>query len=228
MSHSPNRRFKEGRSYPKWQKKIDGPCHDLLEYSESMWGILAAGETPFDEPLSVEDYFDEWKGYLLEYTDGYEFLDCETLFTFYQTISSDTPGYDYWLPKNLCDPDTSNKPVKSDGPKGYYPPREYRLMSWLCPHYCPNCQTDYPDNTSSDDCDCWANGEDYMAFGWQPSPGCCYGCMDESDWYYDSWATCHMQEACKDNENGMDWPWINSGTGGPVASDIGCEPEDER
>ena len=65
-----------------------------------------------------------------------------------------------------------------------------------------------------------------MSFGWNPTPGCCYGCMDENDWYHDSWATCHVQEACKDNFTGMNWPWVQAGGGNNLGDSItGCVDE---
>jgi hypothetical protein len=78
------------------------------------------------------------------------------------------------------------------------------------------------------ECDCWANGTDYMSFGWDPNPGCCYGCMDPDDWKYRPWATCHVQEACKNKCGGGEWPWIEKwnevsfDNTGPWGGNVGC------
>tara|TARA_R110002020_G_scaffold62674_1_gene167436 strand:- start:1261 stop:1653 length:393 start_codon:yes stop_codon:yes gene_type:complete len=94
------------------------------------------------------------------------------------------------------------------------------------PYQCGNC-SEIPEDPPGPFCDCWAGGEDYMSFGWDPTPGCCYGCMDVDDWGYDNWATCHVQEACKNDEYGMDWSWYGEGTDGPFGSQIGCYEEDD-
>ena len=95
------------------------------------------------------------------------------------------------------------------------------LDEWVCIDNCTEVDTT---PTPPEECDCWANGTDYMSFSWDPTPGCCYGCMDGNDWLYDNWATCHVQEACKEDEYGMDWSWYGD-TIGPFGGNIGCEPE---
>tara|TARA_R110002020_G_scaffold62674_1_gene167437 strand:- start:1670 stop:2116 length:447 start_codon:yes stop_codon:yes gene_type:complete len=117
-------------------------------------------------------------------------------------------------------------------------PPAYICMSGPCseipatgpvnPELCGDVLTD-------NQCDCWANGTDYMSFSWDANPGCCYGCMDPDDWHYSDWATCHIQEACKKDCNGMIWSWIEkwnegfmdeSDTPGPFGGQVGCYDED--
>jgi hypothetical protein len=85
-------------------------------------------------------------------------------------------------------------------------------------------------NIIESDCDCWANGTDYMSFGWEGNPGCCYGCMDPTDFRYHPWATCHVQEACRSQCSGNEWSWIDKWNevqddAGPFGSDVGCWDE---
>ena len=98
-----------------------------------------------------------------------------------------------------------------------------------CPDYIETC---YGVQIIESECNCWANGTDYMSFGWDPNPGCCYGCMDPNDWKYRPWATCHVQEACKLDCNGMEWSWIEKwnetsfDNSGPWGGNVGCYDED--
>ena len=54
--------------------------------------------------------------------------------------------------------------------------------------------------------------------------------MDEDDWFYDDWATCHIQEACKSDPNGGLWGWVlyDGSSINPAANIIGCEPADRK
>ena len=113
--------------------------------------------------------------------------------------------------------------------------------NWVCVGICGEVLPTGPSNPdlcadvpADNQCNCWANGTDYMSFGWDANPGCCYGCMDVDDWYYSSWATCHVQEACKKDCNGMIHSWIEkfnegfmdeSQTPGPWGGNVGCYDE---
>jgi hypothetical protein len=167
------------------------------------------------------------------YKDGYETIDCASLFAYINSIGPTDPGFYAFQQDNLCEPDP--RPViKSGGPNGFYPPVSRELMAYLCPEQCNQCTevVTVTDETPSlpTGCDCWANGNDYNSFGWDPNPGCCYGCMDEDDWFYDDWATCHIQEACKSDPNGGLWGWVlyDGSSLNPAADVIGCEPADRK
>tara|TARA_R110002020_G_scaffold296429_1_gene511996 strand:- start:956 stop:1465 length:510 start_codon:yes stop_codon:yes gene_type:complete len=79
-------------------------------------------------------------------------------------------------------------------------------------------------NINNEDCNCWANGTDYLIEGWKGNPNCCYGCTNPTDWNYNSAYTCHIEEACKLDPNGLAYPWEGQVPTevSPVLNIIGC------
>jgi hypothetical protein len=214
---------------------IEVPCIDLTGWYNSNFGMP---NPQYDLPPI--DAIPMYWGNLIEYENDYEITNCATLFNYINTISTDSTGYYGFTQQALCNPDPRWHLIESGGPAGYYPPLTSQLMAYLCPEECNTCTDEVvveeddegggmPTPPEISRCDCWENGNDYMSFLWDPSPGCCYGCMDENDWFYDDWATCHVQHACKDDANGALWPWMvwNSGAN-PAGDIIGCEPADRR
>jgi hypothetical protein len=219
------------------------PCSSIIQWQQSNIGA----DAPYDPPTSVADYYHNpysqygtWNTYFeINIPTGaapdasadtdlnlvYTCNTCQELFQVINLITPDTPGYEQFLPENLCNPDQGQGAILSGGPKGYYPPLDKNVMVYLCPGFC--C----PAEPVVEDCDCWVNGRDWWSFGWEPNPGCCYGCTDPTDFDYDDWATCHVQDTCKDDENGFthDWWWESGGADGVPGTpfkDYGCIDND--